>query len=328
MAKKRPKRVAFDLKRPTEARVGDFDELFSAEGDAVQPTQLVLRNISLAAIQPDPSQPRSTFHDESLQELADSIRQDGLIQPIEVVQIERNQFRIVHGERRWRASQLAERDTIPAIVRRVDFGDVDRYVRQLVENMQREDLNDVDRAIGLHRLRDLMQSELGSSQAADSRPWSTTVSWAKVGERLGLSRQRVHQLVRLLDLPQPILDAIRSSEMSEREARIYHKLTHEQQLGLLNAQRAGSITAADAKAIAQLLKADETLSLQQAISNLRQPAAEQNRTIKTLHDAVGKLSKLSLGRLDSAEIAPIANLIDDLSGEVNRLIAELNQNLD
>src|SRR5690606_20575713 len=127
------------------------------ESDVEQSAGMQLLALRLDAIQPDPVQPRRTFSADSLTELSESIRQDGVIQPIEVTEVRPNQYLIVHGERRWRAAKMAGLETIPAVVRRLDYDETTRFVRQLVENIQREDLNDVDRAAGLLRLRDLMQ---------------------------------------------------------------------------------------------------------------------------------------------------------------------------
>ena len=143
MAKKRPN------VNPTQAikpRTGDLEKLFATEGDVEQAAGLQLLSIRLDTIVADPDQPRRTFPDESLLELCDSIRQDGVIQPIEVTETGSGQFMIVHGERRWRAAQMAGLQTIPAVVRRHDYYTITRLVRQFVENMQREDFNDVDRA--------------------------------------------------------------------------------------------------------------------------------------------------------------------------------------
>ena len=195
MAKKRP---TVSLEQTVKPRTGDLQKLFSAEEDIEQASGLQLLSIRLDAIVPDPDQPRQTFPQNSMQELSDSIKQDGVIQPIEVAETGNRQYRIVHGERRWRAAQMAGLETIPAMVRRTDYDTFTRLVRQLVENIQREDLNDVDRAAGLLRMRELMQAELDALNAegdlqADSSPWSKTITWAKVGKRLGMSRQRIHQ---------------------------------------------------------------------------------------------------------------------------------------
>ncbi len=195
------KRTKINLSQPIQPRGGDLDRLFAGEGDVEQAAGLQLLAVRVDAIDPDPDQPRSTFSEDGLRELADSIRQDGVIQPIEVTQSGPDRYLIVHGERRWRAAQLAQLETVPAVVRRRDYDDVTRFVRQVVENIQREDLNDVDRAAALLRLRKLMQEELDAAQrtqAATGEPWGGKVTWAKVGGRLGYSRQRIHQLIQLL----------------------------------------------------------------------------------------------------------------------------------
>src|SRR5688572_12684985 len=115
MAKKRP---AINLTRPTEAHSGDLAKLFTAGEDVERAAGLQLLAIRLEAIRPDPNQPRQSFDDGSLADLSESIRQDGVIQPIEVVEVEPHRYVLVHGERRWRAAQLAGLETIPAIVRR------------------------------------------------------------------------------------------------------------------------------------------------------------------------------------------------------------------
>ena len=201
MAKKRPK---VSLAQPVKPRSGDLEKLFTTEDDVEQASGLQLLAIRLEAISPDPEQPRQSFPEQSLQELGDSIRQDGVIQPIEVTEIAPNQYKIVHGERRWRAAQMAGLVTIPAVVRRSDYDSGTRLVRQLVENIQREDLNDVDRASGLLRLKEMMQADMDARNADQSTktsgtgaatPWSRTITWAKVGKRLGYTRQRIHQLI-------------------------------------------------------------------------------------------------------------------------------------
>ena len=99
MVKKRPK---VSLAQSVQPRTGDLEKLFATEEDVEQPTGLLLLAIRLEAIRPDPNQPRRSFPEDSLSELSDSIRQDGVIQPIEVTEISPNQYMIVHGERRWR----------------------------------------------------------------------------------------------------------------------------------------------------------------------------------------------------------------------------------
>ena len=256
------KRTPINLSQPIQPRGGELERLFATDGDVEQAAGLQLLAVRLDAIDPDPDQPRSVFNEDALRELSDSIRQDGVIQPIEVTQSSPGRYLIVHGERRWRAAQLAGLDTIPAVVRRRNYDEVTRFVRQVVENIQREDLNDVDRAAALLRLRKLMQEEVdatrrdrgaGGGEVKDE-PWAGKVTWAKVGGRLGYSRQRIHQLIQLLDLPEEIKDAVRGGVLSERDTRVYQGLTAVQQRSLHRARMAGELSQADVRPIARLLR--------------------------------------------------------------------------
>ena len=274
MAKKRPK---VNLTQAIQPRTGDLEKLFATEGDVEQASGLQLLSIRLDVIVADPEQPRRTFPEESLVELCDSIRQDGVIQPIEVTETAAGQYMIVHGERRWRAAELAGLETIPAVVRRQDYDTITRLVRQLVENMQREDLNDVDRAAGLLRMRELMQTELDAKPAgdsADSTPWSKTVTWAKVGKRLGMTRQRIHQLIRLLNLPKPIKEDVRSGKLSERDTRVYQGLHNRQQRDLHRARYNQNLSPTEVRQVAQHLKKEPDKTVSQAIHEIRNPLPE------------------------------------------------------
>lgn len=269
----RKKRGNINLSQPSKPHTGDLEKLFTAKEDVEQASGLVLLALRVDAIQPDPAQPRQTFPQESLAELSESIRQDGVIQPIEVTEIAPNRYLIVHGERRWRAAQMAGLETIPAVVQRRNYDSVTRFVRQLVENIQREDLNDVDRAAGLLRLRDLMQTELDAAQeegVSSDEPWGTKISWAKVGKRLGYSRQRIHQLIKLLDLPDEIKDDVRDGVLSERDTRIYQGLKPSQQRALHKARLAGDLSPAEVKDVAAYLKANPDKTVYQTIRELQE----------------------------------------------------------
>ncbi len=276
----RKKRGKINLSQPSKPHAGDLEKLFTTSEDAEQASGLVLLALRLDAIQPDPSQPRQTFPQESLEELSESIRQDGVIQPIEVTEFAPNNYLIVHGERRWRAAQLAGLETIPAVVQRRNYDNVTRFVRQLVENIQREDLNDVDRAAGLLRLRDLMQNELDAAReegVTSDEPWGKKISWAKVGKRLGYSRQRIHQLIKLLDLPDEIKDDVRDGVLSERDTRIYQGLKPSQQRALHKARLAGDLTPAEVKDVARYLKDNPDKTVYQTIRELQELAEAEER---------------------------------------------------
>ncbi len=137
--------------------------------------------IAVAAISPSPYQPRRHFDPEALQELADSIKRQGLLQPVVVRERPQGGYELIAGERRWRAAQLAGVATIPAVVRTVS--DEDASALALIENMQREDLNAMEEAMGLARLRD--EFELTQQQIADV---------------VGKSRVAIANLLRLMNL--------------------------------------------------------------------------------------------------------------------------------
>ena len=277
------KRTQINLAQPIQPRGGELERLFATSGDVEQAAGLQLVAVRLDAIDPDPDQPRSTFNENGLRELSESIRQDGVIQPIEVTQSTPGRYLIVHGERRWRAAQLAGLETIPAVVRRRDYDEVTRFVRQVVENIQREDLNDVDRAAALLRLRKLMQEELdaarrdrgGAGGPTKDEPWAGKVTWSKVGGRLGYSRQRIHQLIQLLDLPEEIRDAVRDGVLSERDTRVYQGLSAVQQRALHRARLAGDLDPNDVRAIGRLLREAPEMSVASAARLLKESDEER-----------------------------------------------------
>jgi ParB family chromosome partitioning protein len=159
-----------------------------------------LNEIELAQIEPNPNQPRREFAPEALQELANSIRELGIIQPITLRKVEGQKYQIIAGERRWRASQLAGLTTIPAYI--VTVEDLGVMEMALVENIQREDLNAIEIALAYQHLAD----ETGMTQA-------------KISERVGKSRAAVTNYMRLLKLPAQVQIALKNHEIEMGHAR-------------------------------------------------------------------------------------------------------------
>jgi ParB family chromosome partitioning protein len=162
--------------------------------------QRAVKEIPIGDIDPNEAQPRRTFSDESLNQLAQSIKEAGVLQPILVVETG-NRYRIVAGERRWRAARLAGLSTVPCILK-----DMDRRQQMeaaLIENLQREDLNPMEEAAAV---RALMQ-QCGYTQDAAAK-------------RLGKSRPAVANLLRLLSLPQEVTDMVRKEALSAGHARV------------------------------------------------------------------------------------------------------------
>jgi len=156
--------------------------------------------LPLGRIEPNPEQPRKTFSDESIAELADSIKRHGLIQPILVETIEGGRYRIVAGERRWRAASVAGLREIPVIVQ--SFSPERRFEIALIENVQREDLNPVEEAEAYRALMEL-----------------TSCTQEEVADKVGKSRPAVANALRLLRLPAPALEALKNGRISAGHAR-------------------------------------------------------------------------------------------------------------
>jgi ParB family transcriptional regulator, chromosome partitioning protein len=159
-----------------------------------------LRPIPVDMIDPSPNQPRGSFDEDSLLGLAGSIRTQGVLQPVLVRPLATGRYELIAGERRWRASRLAELESIPAIVRRHD--DAASLEVALVENMAREDLNPVEEA----RACAALVEELGLTRE-------------EVGIRVGRSRVAVSNLIRLLDLPDEALALIERGDLTEGHGR-------------------------------------------------------------------------------------------------------------
>jgi ParB family chromosome partitioning protein len=167
--------------------------------------QKATNDLPLASIQPNPYQPRRTFDPAALEELADSIKRHGILQPIVVRQVsglaEAPKYQLVSGERRWRASKMAGRTTIPASVRN-DIQDEQMLELALVENLQRQDLDAIERATGYQQLIQ-----------------SLKLSQEQVAERVGLKRATVANHLRLLELPAAAQEAVRKNLISMGHAR-------------------------------------------------------------------------------------------------------------
>ena len=159
-----------------------------------------LNEIPLSQISPNPNQPRREFDEEALQELANSIREVGIIQPITLRQVEDGKYQIIAGERRWRASQLAGLSSVPAYIRTVQDENVMEMA--LVENIQREDLNAIEIALAYEHLAE-----------------TTGMTQEKISERVGKSRAAVTNYLRLLKLPAQVQMALKNREIDMGHAR-------------------------------------------------------------------------------------------------------------
>lgn len=164
-----------------------------------------LKNLKITEVEPNRDQPRKKFEQESLEELAESIKEYGLIQPIVVTQKE-GYYSIIAGERRWRASKIAGLSEIPAIIRE-DNERINSEI-SLIENMQREDLNPYEKALGIKTLID----KYGLSQE-------------EVGKKIGKSRSTIANTVRILNLEPRVLEMAKEGKLTEGHCKALLAIT-------------------------------------------------------------------------------------------------------
>lgn len=177
-----------------------LDALLSTEAVRTDGSSTI-NEIALDLIEPNPNQPRSLFDENALNDLAQSIREVGIIQPITLRQVADNRFQIIAGERRWRASQRAGLKTIPAYIRTIK-DEKNLMEMALTENIQREDLNPIEVALAYQHLLE-----------------APGMTQEKVSERVGKSRAAVANILRLLKLPAQVQLALRNKELDMGHAR-------------------------------------------------------------------------------------------------------------
>lgn len=176
-----------------------LDALISTESVHTEGSSII-NEIPIAEIEPNPNQPRRDFDETALAELAASIKEIGIIQPITLHQVAANRYQIIAGERRWRASQMAGLTTVPAYIRTLNQASIMEMA--LVENLQREDLNAIEVALAYQQLMD-----------ADG------MTQEKVSQRVGKSRAAVTNYLRLLRLPAQVQMALQKKELDMGHAR-------------------------------------------------------------------------------------------------------------
>jgi ParB family chromosome partitioning protein len=185
------------LGRGLSALMADVTEAEQPAGQSGRPSEM---QVPIEQIKPNPDQPRKRFEKGDLDDLAASIAEKGVIQPLIVRSLKDDSYEIVAGERRWRAAQMAKLHELPVIVR--DFSDVEVLEIAIIENIQRADLNAVEEAMGYRQLMD----RFGHTQE-------------QLASALGKSRSHIANLLRLLNLPDPVQDMLRNGDLSAGHAR-------------------------------------------------------------------------------------------------------------
>ena len=255
------KKIQRGLGRGLGALLGE-DVVAEAAQEAEQAKQAgqapadAVRMLPIHLIDPNLEQPRRRFDEAALNELAASIRAVGVLQPI-IVSPNGERYTIIAGERRYRASRLAEMEEIPAIVR--DWDNQKRLEAALIENLQRDDLNPLEEAMGVRRLMD----EAGLTQE-------------KVAERLGKSRPAVANLLRLLNLPDSVKQLLVDGKLSAGHARALVTVDARRQVQLAN------------------LTVQQGWSVRQLERICAQPVKEETRKPRVPKDAqIGELESMA-----------------------------------
>jgi len=184
-----------------------LDALF-VENDTGDTSSVTLR---ISEIEPNREQPRKYFDEEALTELADSIRQHGVIQPLLVRPMENGTYQLVAGERRWRASRMAGLTEVPVVIK--DLSEIEAMELALIENLQRQDVNPIEEAVGFQQLMERY-----------------SMTQEQVASRVGKSRPAVANALRLLNLPEQVVAMVQSGEVSPGHARALLKLEDEEQI--------------------------------------------------------------------------------------------------
>ena len=254
-----------------------------------------LRQLPVEWLERGRYQPRRDMDPESLQELADSIRAQGILQPIVVRALGPERFEIIAGERRWRAAQLVPLASVPALVR--DFSDEAAIALALIENIQREDLNPLEEAAGVQRLID--EFGMTHEQAANA---------------IGRSRSATTNLLRLLQLAEPVQEQLITGDLDMGHARALLTLPRADQIALANRVVAQGLTVRDTeKLVAQGGVADQ--GGKRAASVPRDLAQLEEE----LSDLLGAAVSVQANARGAGKVAIRFNDLDQLDGLIARL---------
>jgi ParB family transcriptional regulator, chromosome partitioning protein len=251
--------------------------------------------LAVGALQPGKYQPRTRMDPGSLEELAASIKAQGLIQPISVRPVSAGRYEIIAGERRWRAAQIAGLTEVPVLVR--DIPDDAVLAMSLIENIQREDLNPLEEAAGLQRLID--EFSMTHQQAADA---------------VGRSRSAASNLLRLLQLVKPAQDMLMAGDIEMGHARALLPLPKAEQgrLASIVVEKGWSVRETE-RAVARELNPQTKQVQRQA------PNRDLERLEEDLADSLGAPVKISANRKGAGSVTIRFSTLDQLDGLLARL---------
>ncbi len=278
-----------------------LDALISTEAVRTEGSSTI-NEVPLDQIEANPNQPRRDFDPEALAELASSISQIGIIQPITVHQISAERYMIIAGERRWRASQLAGLTTIPAYIRTLN--DASIMEMALVENIQREDLNAIEVALAYQHLME------GEGMTQD-----------KVAQRVGKSRAAVTNTLRLLRLPAQVQMGLQKKLIDMGHARALLAIdSPSQQVKVFNEILKHGYSVRKVEEMVQQLKAGEDVVIGKKQIKSNSIAAKYDDVKKSLADMIGSKVAITCANTGKGKI----NISFDSEEELQAIIDKLN----
>jgi len=256
----------------------------------------VLRELPVEFVQRGKYQPRRDMNQEALEELANSIRAQGVMQPIVVRPIGPDRYEIIAGERRWRASQLAGLDKVPVLIR--DVPDDAAIAMALIENIQREDLNPMEEALALTRLQ--KEFELTHQQIADA---------------VGKSRAAVTNLLRLTSLREEVQRLLEHGDLEMGHARALLGLPPEQQAGAAHTVVSKGLSVRQTEALVRRMQEEKTAGTQAA------PRFDPdiNRLQESLAERVGAPVQIQHGAKGKGRLVFSYNSLDELEGILSHI---------
>jgi ParB family chromosome partitioning protein len=257
-------------------------------------------HLPIEKIFPNPNQPRRVFEPQAMEELAESIRQKGVIQPLIVRPSADGRYEIVAGERRWRAAQAANLHQIPVLIR--DFSDMEMLEIAIIENIQRADLNAIDEAQAYKQLMD----KFGHTQE-------------KIAEGLARSRSHIANLLRLLTLPESVQDLVRTGRLSAGHARALIGTPDAEAIAMQVVKDGLSV-----RAVEDMMrrKAAET---NQAAAAPRRPMGDKDADTKALEADLAASLKMSVSIEHTSDGGGIVNISYKTLDDLDRLCALLSK---
>ena len=270
--------------------------LDSLLGDRPKPEGVSVTQIPLDDLTPGQYQPRTKMHKSTLEELSQSIKEQGILQPLVVRRLASGRFEIVVGERRWRAAQLAGVNSVPAIIR--DWNNEETAKIALIENLQREDLNALDQAKGIFRLQrefNLSQEELGAS--------------------VGKSRSTITNLLRLLSLSTEVQELLQEGKIEMGHARALLTLSENDQVNCAKRVVLESLSVRECEAIVRGLSGAKKKSVKPKI----QPDPNIVSLEKKLSETLGSHVEIKHSKKGAGKIIVSYKNLDVLEGVLDKL---------